>query len=196
MFDPLDVAAVTHVATSPGAGGTTILLQHSRVVLQAGGRVLWLARALPDGDRMAKMFGDIQPAAIARFHAGAFGQQLHRGLESAHGMIDSLATMSLVIVDDWAERSGRTSTISKAAIADLIERCGTKGIPIMVSSSMYGDASGRGEWRIRGEETMASAGAEIWLLTRGEGGRRILNRRGMTTLLTLTDQGFSDESIL
>ena len=123
MFGLADLDEVTHLAAEPGSGATTMLLQIARSSLQDGGRVLWLSRTMPDGLRMTQIFSNIDPTAVARFHAGSFGDALDMGVLNGIKLIKSLSSLNLVLVDDWSGNTGQPSKVVNIAIKNLIEVC-------------------------------------------------------------------------
>jgi hypothetical protein len=190
MFGLTDLGEVTHLAAEPGAGATTMLLQLSRLSLKNGGRVLWLSRVMPDGLRMTQIFSKIDTTAVARFHAGAFGDALDIGILNGINMVKSLPSLSIVLVDNWSGTTGQPSKKINEAIKNLIGVCRSENTSIILSSTMYGDATGESLWKIRGQGFMNNIGAVEWKLQRGDGMRRTIEIDNKTTELSLTDDGF------
>ncbi len=194
MFGLADLGEVTHLAAEPGAGATTVLLQLSHFSLQKGGRVIWLSRVMPDGLRMTQIFSKIDTSALARFHVGAFGDAFERGIMNGINMIKSLPSISLVLVDNWPGNNGQSSKEIKNSVDKLVGVCRREKTPLVLSSTMYGDASGDSLWKVRGQGFMERLRTAEWILQRGDGMRRTIKIDNQITEIILSDNGFRERS--
>jgi len=150
-----------HIAAEPGAGSTTLALQLVHSGLESDGRVLWIGRDMPHPDRLSTVFADIPVTALSRFHAGSFGEHIGRGLEESIELILGLDSLTHIVIDDWAGRSGRSDSQVTRMISRILEICNEETV-VIVTSALYADASGQDEWAIRSGCTID----DIWRLTR------------------------------
>jgi hypothetical protein len=150
-----------HIAAEPGAGSTTLALQLVHSGLESDGRVLWIGRDMPHPDRLSTVFADIPVTALSRFHAGSFGEHIGRGLEESIELILGLDSLTHIVIDDWAGRSGRADSHVSRMLTRVLEICNEETV-VIVTSALYADASGQDEWAMRSGCNIN----EIWRLTR------------------------------
>ncbi len=184
-------SGVTHLASEPGAGGTTLSLQLARGALADGRIVFWICREVPSGSRIGQILGTIDPIAVSRFQVGSFGEQISRGIKSLLPVINSLRNIGLVVVDDWADSTGRQNRELIGTVRKLMDRCGSDDIPLVICSSMYEDAGGSG-WKVRGGQEILSAVDSTWKLIRDQGSRRRLLTETGEMQLSLQKDGFEE----
>ena len=156
-----NTGSLLHIATEPGAGATSLALQIIRDSLNENGRIIWIGREMPDPGRLSDILGTLPPTTLSRFHAGAFGEHLGRGIEQSLDLIEGLDSVSHVIVDNWTGVSGRVDASLIKNMENLIETCKNKCV-LIATSPMYADASGKSEWSIRGPELFD----KVWRLIR------------------------------
>ena len=101
---------VLHIASEPGAGATSLALQLIRHSLEESGRIVWIGREMPNPNRLSDIIGILPPTALSRFHAGAFGEHISRGIEQSLDLIEGLESITYVVIDDWAGVSGKVSS--------------------------------------------------------------------------------------
>ena len=116
---------------------------------------------MPHPDRLSTVFSDIPVTALSRFHAGSFGEHIGRGLEESIELILGLDSLTHIVIDDWAGRSGRTDSHVSRMLSRVLETCNEETV-VIVTSALYADASGKDEWAIRSGCNIN----EIWRLTR------------------------------
>ena len=150
-----------HIAAEPGAGSTTLALQLVHSGLKTNGRVLWIGRDMPHPDRLSTIFADLPVTALSRFHAGSFGEHIGRGLEESIELILGLDSLTHIVIEDWAGRSGRADSQVKQMLSRVLDICNEQTI-VIVTSALYADASGEDEWAMRSGCDIE----EVWRLTR------------------------------
>ena len=180
--------ALLHIASEPGAGATSLALQIIRDSLIKSGRIIWIAREMPDPGRLSDIFGSLPPTSLSRFHAAAFGEHLARGIEQSLDLIEGLDSITHVVIDNWTGISGRVDNQHVNVIRNLIKSCKDK-CSLILTSPMYGDATGKDEWAIRGPDMFPTT----WRLTRKNSNSqtRILDTGNETIELTPIDDGFT-----
>ena len=176
-----------HIAAEPGAGATSLALQMIRDSLIESGRIVWIAREMPDPGRLSDILGSLPPTSLSRFHAAAFGEHLARGIEQSLDLIEGLDSITHVVIDNWTGVSGRVDKQLVNVIQNLINSCNNK-CKLILTSPMYGDASGKDEWAIRGPDIFPTT----WRLTRKNSNSptRILDTGTETIQLTPIDDGY------
>ena len=90
-----------HIAAEPGAGATSLALQIIRDSLHESGRIVWIAREMPNPGRLSDILGSLPPTSLSRFHAAAFGEHLARGIEQSLDLIEGLDSITHVVIDNW-----------------------------------------------------------------------------------------------
>lgn len=177
-----------HIAAEPGAGATSLALQIIRDSLSESGRIVWIAREMPDPGRLSDILGSLPPTSLSRFHAASFGEHLARGIEQSLDLIEGLDSITHVVIDNWTGVSGRTEKEVIKVIQNLIQSCKNR-CSLILTSPMYGDASGKDEWSIRGPEIVPTT----WRLTRKSpnSSTRLLDTGKQIIQLTPIDNGFS-----
>lgn len=187
MADLPKHARFLHIAAEPGAGSTTIALQLVHSGLKSDGRVLWIGRDMPHPDRLSTVFNDLPVTALSRFHAGSFGEHIGRGLEESVELILGLDSLTHIVIDDWAGRSGRADSQVTRMLSRILEICNEDTI-VIVTSALYADASGQDEWATRSGCTID----DVWRVTRQNiaSEKRILVTSEQTYTLQLIEGKF------
>jgi hypothetical protein len=177
-----------HLSVEAGCGGTTWGLQQARDALTDGMHVVWICQESPDASRFSQMFANVSPSVVSKLHLSEVGENIEMGIESAIGLLKVLSNISLVVVDDWATKTGKTSGDLRKSMQKLIDQCKTNKVSLLVISSAYEDASGGG-WKARG----SLEGCEIWFLHRCERDDRIreLHLNEVVNEFTISDEGFT-----
>ena len=182
-----DIHGCVHLSVEAGCGGTTFALQNAREILSDDRHVIWISNEIPDGKRMSQIFADTPPKSVSKLHVAVVGENLVQGINSAICLMMELEFLGLIVVDDWAAKSGSVPAESVSALNKLIEISEKRDVPLLLISAAYEDASGHGGWKARGKLKVTT-----WFLhISGEGlSIRNLNCGDITTQLTLKDQGF------
>ena len=184
----LEPGPLLHIASEPGAGVTSLALQIIRQSLIEAGRIIWIAREMPDPGRLSDILGSLPPSALSRVNAASFGEHLARGIEQSLDLIEGLDSITHVVIDNWTGISGRVDSELVNSIQNLIKSCENK-CSLILTSPMYADASGKDEWAIRGPDIFPLT----WRLIRinSNSSKRLLDTGKQTIQLLPVDNGFS-----
>ncbi|MDP6905949.1 MAG: hypothetical protein QF440_00850 [Candidatus Thalassarchaeaceae archaeon] len=176
-----------HLSVEAGCGGTTFALQIARDKLANGEHVVWVCNEIPDGLRMSQIYADVSPVAVSKLHMAAVGDNVIQGISSAQRLIPVLQSLGLIVVDDWAPKSGRVSTEVSANIRELIENASVKNTPLLLISAAYEDASGETGWKARGDIDVST-----WFLHKSQDGisKRELFHGDSISIYDLLEEGF------
>jgi len=180
-----------HLAVQGSVGGTTLGLHLSANVIEDGGRVLWVGKEMPNSDRFPQLFAHLSPVAASRFHALMLASMLDKAVDALASAAKNLPSVSLIVLDDWCESSGKIPKSDLLEITRLSESV-SNNIKIILISKGSIDASGKrvGEIFARSESFMESNGFEIWTLARkGDDSRRYLNTKSGITKMRIKDEG-------
>jgi len=175
-----------HLASEVSAGATTFALQAARECIAEGGRVLWASEEMPDVNRFGQIFSSLSPHQSSLFHAMTIAGSMDDVVSQLIDTAGFLPNVRLLIIDDWAPRSGKVEQSRKKEISRLAKSC--EDCAILITSSMYSDASGEQEFKVRGGQLPEY---ETWKLYKGEMSKRILLRNDEKFEFLLEDDGFS-----
>jgi len=189
-----ELSPLTHLAVAEGCGGTTMAMQYARDCLIGGGRVIWVCENTPNPERFSQIFDSVEVIALSRLHLLSCGEGLSGGIDDARKLSERL-TPQLVVIDDWTPRTGHADKLAINSVSQLLSSLDPKS-PILMISSLYADASGAGEWKVRGQSALNKISATTWLLTTGHntlGGvqKRTLKINEEEYTLLIGDDGFS-----
>ncbi|MFL2881842.1 MAG: hypothetical protein ACJ0CN_01555 [Candidatus Poseidoniaceae archaeon] len=180
-----------HLAIEGSCGGTTIGLQMAANEIIKGSRVLWVGLEMPNPTRFQQLFAHISPVASSKFHAMMMSGTLDKAVDALISAANNLPSVSLIILDDWCENSGK---ISQKYLTE-IKRCSdnvSKQIKIILISKGTVDASGKrtGEIFARSENYFLKNGFEIWTLSKSKDGHyRNLVIGEVENKLKIVDEG-------
>ena len=174
-----------HLAVEASCGGTSLGIQMARQVIDAGGRVLWASPELPNPTRFSQIFTGMDLTASSRFHATNLVGNVDKAFESLANSARLLPNVQLVVVDDYAPKSGPFPKDVISAVNDLIKD--TEWTTILIS---------KGGVSMSGEPLVARANKKlqtdnVWLLTRpsSDSKRRLWINEEYTDL-QLDESGF------
>ena len=180
-----------HLAIEGSCGGTTIGLQMAANEISKGSRVLWDGLEMPNPNRFQQLFAHISPVASSKFHAMMMSGTLDKAVDALISAANNLPSVSLIILDDWCENSGK---ISQKYLSE-IKRCSdnvSKQIKIILISKGTVDASGKriGAIFARSENYFLENGFEIWTLAKSKDGHyRNLVTNEVVNKLKIIDEG-------
>ena len=180
-----------HLAIEGSCGGTTIGLQMAANEISKGSRVLWVGLEMPNPTRFQQLFAHISPVASSKFHAMMMSGTLDKAVDALISAANNLPSVSLIILDDWCENSGK---ISQKYLSE-IKRCSdnvSKQIKIILISKGTVDASGNriGAIFARSENYFLENGFEIWTLAKSKDGHyRNLVTNEVVNKLKIIDEG-------
>lgn len=180
-----------HLAIEGSCGGTTIGLQMAANEISKGSRVLWVGLDMPNPTRFQQLFSHISPVASSKFHAMMMSGTLDKAVDALISAAKNLPSVSLIILDDWCENSGK---IAKKYLTE-IKRCSdnvSQQIKIILISKGTVDASGKKTGAIfaRSENFFLENGFEIWTLAKNKDGHnRNLVINEVVNKLKIVDEG-------
>ena len=177
-----------HLSVSNGCGGTTWALQQAKYILMKDLHVIWICDKIPDGDRFSQICSDLPPSLLSRLHVSANGDNTELGVKSGTRFLSGLSNIGLVIVDNWAPRSGKPPASLKKSMEELVNSCSAKKIPLIAISSSYEDVA-NGGWKARS----GLKSCEIWFLHKNEVDTMVreIHHGELVTRYRLDDSGFS-----
>lgn len=180
-----------HLAVEGSTGGTTLGLHMAADAIGQGGRVLWAAPEMPDGVRFGQLFEHLSLADSSRFHAMNLVGSLTQAVEVLVETSTALPSVSLIVLDDWCDQSGR---IPNARVKDArtLGHSLDSAITLLLISKGGTDAgSNEKSLNVRSEAAMLEGGFQIWTLERQNDGPVRLVTCGDTRYeCRLTDEGF------
>ena len=152
-----------HLAVEGSCGGTTVGLHLAADAISDGGRVLWVGKNMPNPDRFYQLFSHLPVTSSSRYHALVLGSSLSKAVDSLIAASNNLPSISLIVLDDWCENTGKIPNSS----IDQVTRLGKSlddNIRLILISKGTIDASGkkRGAIFARSENLMLTKGFEIW----------------------------------
>ena len=180
-----------HLAVEGSTGGTTLGLHMAADAIGQGGRVLWAAPEMPDGVRFGQLFEHLSLAGSSRFHAMNLVGSLTQAVEVLVETSTALPSVSLIVLDDWCDQSGR---IPNARVKDArtLGHSLDSAITLLLISKGGTDAgTNEKSLNVRSEAAMLEGGFQIWTLERQNDGPVRLVTCGDTRYeCRLTDEGF------
>ena len=180
-----------HLAVEGSTGGTTLGLHMAADAIGKGGRVLWAAPEMPDGVRFGQLFEHLSLADSSRFHAMNLVGSLTQAVEVLVETSTALPSVSLIVLDDWCDQSGR---IPNARVKDArtLGHSLDSAITLLLISKGGTDAgSNEKSLNVRSGAAMLEGGFQIWTLERQNDGPVRLVTCGDTRYeCRLTDEGF------
>ena len=184
-------STLTHLAVAEGCGGTTMALQYTRDILLDGGRAIWICERAPDPTRFTQLFEEVNVTLLSKLHLLTCGENISNGIDDARKLSDRLLPQ-IIVIDDWTPRTGHADVLAIDAIEKLQKSINGK-CPILLTSSLYADASGKNQWKVRGENKISKFGFQTWLLTIKQSGlqKRILTINEINHEFLLNDEGFT-----
>ncbi len=188
-----ELRPVTHLAVAEGCGGTSLALQYARDILNDGGRVIWVCEKSPDPGRFSQILCDVSVVSLSRFHMMECGEAISGGVLTGGKLAERL-TPELFVVDDWTPRTGQPDRLAISAIESITKIIGSSPCNLLITSALYGDASGEGEWKTRGQKLLEKIKPSNWRLTIAEGGlqKRLLIVEEDIIQLQINEDGFSE----
>lgn len=166
-------------------------MQVARDSLNDGGRVIWVCEKTPDAGRFSQIFQSVDVASLARLHMMECGETISHGVQAAGKLAEQL-TPQLFVIDDWTPRTGRANKITIGEIEKILPILQSNQCRLLFTSALYGDASGKQQWKVRGENSLLVISPTTWQLTVSEGGlqQRTLKIGDEKIRIQLTEDGF------
>jgi len=179
-------SSAIHLAVEPSAGATTFALQAARECISQGGRVLWASEEMPDITRFGQIFSSLSVHQSTLFHAMSIAGSFEDVITQLLDTMGFLPNVKLLIIDEWTPSSGKVSNERKQQLQRLVEQRSESGL--LITSSMYADASGESNFKVRGGEL---PGLTTWKMYKQGLSKRELVKGEQIVSLILDDDGFS-----
>lgn len=181
-----------HLGVEGSIGGTSLALHLAGDSIKDGGRVIWACKEMPNASRFAQLFAHLSLTQSSRFHAMNLTVNLERDIDSILRAMKSLPSVSMIILDDWCDSSGRIGKDELAQMERLI-LAKKEDITLMLISKGSIDASGKSQGPIvvRSAKAMQQYGFTIATLSREKDGPfRTLIIGEQKNQLIIEDSGF------
>lgn len=180
-----------HLAVEGSTGGTTLGLHMAADAIGQGGRVLWAAPEMPDGVRFGQLFEHLSLADSSRFHAMNLVGSLTQAVEVLVETSTALPSVSLIVLDDWCDQSGRIPNARVKDARTLGHSLDSAITLLLISKGGTDGGSNEKSLNVRSEAAMLEGGFQIWTLERQNDGPVRLVTCGDTRYeCRLTDEGF------
>ncbi len=170
----------THLSVISGVGGTTLGLQLSRESILQGKHVFWISNSMPDATRFSQIFESVPYASSSKFHVSEGGDKLEFAIISTINVISAMNNVEIVIVDDWAPKTGKVSKSVIKEVRKLAETCERQEVALLLISSAYESADGvtstsnpseeGWRFRIRGGKQTKDFVDRVWWLNHDDAG--------------------------
>ena len=182
-----------HLAIEGSVGGTSLALHLAADAIENGGRVIWAGKDLPNAVRFSQLFSHLSLIQSSRFHAMSIAGNTELAVLSIIQAMNSLPSVSMIVIDDWCESGGRIASSDLAQMVKLRDEKKVEATLLLVSKGSI-DASGNSKEVIvaRSANAMQKAGFTIATLTRTKDGPfRTLKIGDESIDLKLEESGFN-----
>ena len=182
-----------HLAIEGSVGGTSLALHLAADAIENGGRVIWAGKDMPNAVRFSQLFSHLSLIQSSRFHAMSIAGNTELAVLSIIQAINSLPSVSMIVIDDWCESGGRISSSDLTQMVKLRDEKKVEATLLLVSKGSI-DASGNSKEIIvaRSASAMQKAGFTIATLTRTKDGPfRTLKIGDESIDLKLEESGFN-----
>jgi len=192
-FSLVDKDQAIHLAVEGSVGGTSLGLHLAADAIENGGRVIWACKEMPNPTRFSQLFSHLSFVESSRFHAMNLAGKMDVAVSLIIQLMNSLPSVSMIILDDWCDSSGRISKNETSQMARLVEQKKDDCTILLISKGSI-DASNNSSQVIvaRAASDMQESGYIIATLTRAKDGPfRTLKIGDNSRDLKLEEAGFS-----
>ncbi|MEK9730277.1 MAG: hypothetical protein VW230_00810 [Candidatus Poseidoniales archaeon] len=181
-----------HLGVEGSCGGTSIGLHLAANEISKKNRVLWAGEDLPPPQRFSQLFAHVPLTESSRFHAMSFGVKFERTMAELVIACNSLPGVSLVVLDDWCESTGKISIERIGHLQNLLDKI-PKSIGLLCISkggiNMHG--GDEPDFSPRSTSNMGKIGFSMATLVKSNDGySRILYLDNEPINLKIKDDGF------
>jgi len=182
-----------HISSRPNSNPNSMCLTLISEILSKGGKVIWMARELPDAEKMSDFLGHLSEAKISRMMVIEFGEDFERKGALIEKTLLNLSSKDLLVVEEWCENHGRAKKKDGLLLQHLASL--NKEMKIVITSNPYEDASGKKRgfdgWIVRGEKVLGRKYRTVWMTKiEGKFQKVIITDGGTQYALSLTKRGF------
>jgi hypothetical protein len=178
-----------HLSYEQGAGSTTLLLTIVREYLEAGNRVIWLGRDLPDGERSNHILGSLNGGQLQKFSIIKLEDDVDPLLRILKIIIKKMGKNDLLLIDDWCPKTGRASKIHLQNIKTILAL--NNNIKSIITSTSYENIDATNvKLKFRGGKKIFEITNLVHLYKNHENNSRILKENDNIKIIKLTKNGF------
>jgi len=182
-----------HLAVEGSVGGTSLGLHLAADAIENGGRVIWACKEMPNATRFSQLFSHLSFVQSSRFHAMNLAGKMDVAVSLIIQLMNSLPSVSMIILDDWCDSSGRIGKHELSQMSRLVEQKKDDTTILLISKGSI-DASNNSSQTIvaRAANAMEESGFIIGTLTRAKDGPfRTLKIGDNCRELKLEETGFT-----
>lgn len=182
-----------HLAIEGSVGGTSLALHLAANAIEEEGRVIWASKEMPNAGRFSQLFSHLSLVQSSRFHAMNLSGKMELAVPLIVQAMNSLPSVSMIILDDWCDSSGRIGKDELTQVAKLLEQK-KEGVTLLLVSKGGIDVTGNSSDSIvaRSANVMQKSGFIIATLTREKDGPfRTLKIGNNISKLKLEQSGFT-----
>lgn len=160
-----------HLAIEGSVGGTSLALHLAANAIEEDGRVIWGCKEMPNAGRFSQLFSHLSLVQSSRFHAMNLAGKMELAVPLIVQAMNSLPSVSMIILDDWCDSSGRISKDELTQVAKLLEQK-KEDVTLLLVSKGGIDVTGNSSDSIvaRSANVMQKSGYTIATLTREKDG--------------------------
>ena len=111
-----------HLAIEGSVGGTSLALHLAANAIEEEGRVIWASKEMPNAGRFSQLFSHLSLVQSSRFHAMNLSGKMELAVPLIVQAMNSLPSVSMIILDDWCDSSGRIGKDELTQVAKLLEQ--------------------------------------------------------------------------
>ncbi|MCS5532841.1 MAG: hypothetical protein NZ736_01120 [Candidatus Poseidoniaceae archaeon] len=161
-----------HLAVEGSVGGTSLALHLAANEIENDGRVIWACKEMPNAGRFSQLFSHLSLVQSSKFHAMILAGNMELAVSIIIQAMNGLPSVTMIILDDWCDSSGRISKDELSQMSILNEQK-KEDITLLLVSKGSIDASGRSSSSkiiARSANEMQKSGFTIATLTREKDG--------------------------
>jgi replicative DNA helicase len=182
-----------HLAIEGSVGGTSMALHLAANAIEEGGRVIWASKEMPNAGRFSQLFSHLSLVQSSRFHAMNLSGKMELAVPLIVQAMNSLPSVSMIILDDWCDSSGRISKDELSQVAKLLEQKKEDVTLLLVSKGGIDVTGNSGDSIVvRSANVMRKSGFTIATMTREKDGPfRTLKIGDNISKIKLEQSGFT-----
>jgi hypothetical protein len=181
-----------HLAIEGSVGGTSLALHLAANAIEEDGRVIWASKEMPNAGRFSQLFSHLSLIQSSRFHAMNLSGKMELAVPLIVQAMNSLPSVSMIILDDWCNSSGRISKDELTQVAKLLKQKKDEVTLLLVSKGGIDVTGNSGDSIVvKSANVMQKSGFTIATLTREKDGPlRTLKIGGNISKIKLEQSGF------
>lgn len=182
-----------HLAIEGSVGGTSLALHLAANAIEEDGRVIWASKEMPNAGRFSQLFSHLSLVQSSRFHAMNLSGKMELAVPLIIQAMNSLPSVSMIILDDWCDSSGRIGKDELTQVAKLLEQKKEDVTLLLVSKGGIDVTGNSGDSIVvRSANVMRKSGFTIATMTREKDGPfRTLKIGDNISKIKLEQSGFT-----